>query len=301
MAKKLNANLIVFIFLLLSFIVNTEIYFHIRPLIAQTVTNNKQGRFKTLIDGAEFFTIIPDTLWQALDSAKNLKGYIFKVWPKGYVGIIPITVGIDTAQRVSGIYIGGPAEGFKETPGLGSRVREKSFLNQFLGKEISKIALKKDGGEIDAVSGATISSRAVCEGIKKGFEQLQPLLFSSGKSDIRQEIFSGARVFEEIIKDTLWYALSGGETLGLVFTGYTLGYLDTIKYLAGINKNGGIERIIITYSHETDGIGEKIREAEFLNKFKTEIPDAISGATISSMALIESIKQNLERFKEYLK
>jgi len=53
-----------------------------------------------------------------------------------------------------------------ETPGLGTLVKEESFLSQF--RNMSKSAIlqvKKDGGEIDAVSGATVSSRAVAQAV----------------------------------------------------------------------------------------------------------------------------------------
>ncbi|MEO0185933.1 MAG: FMN-binding protein, partial [candidate division WOR-3 bacterium] len=163
------------------------------------------------------------------------------------------------------------------------------------------ISLKNEGGEIDAITGATISSKAVCEGIKKGMERYLPILEQGRMKDLKQEIFSNAGYFSEVIKDTLWYAISHSDTLGIVFVGKTFGYLDTIKYIAGLRRDGSIEQVIITYSRETEGIGERIREKQFLEKFKTGIPDAISGATISSSALIKSIQKNINRFRNYLK
>lgn len=271
------------------------------PLIAQTETRKYINNLNAVINAEEFIPIIPDTLFQAFDSAKNLKGIVFKVWSTGYVGVIPITVGVDREGRITKIHIGGKNEGFKETDGLGSKVRETIFTDQFVGRDISQISLKKDGGEIDAITGATISSKAVCEGIKKGVEKYKEYFLQCKPEDPKCQVFSEAKNFIEIIKDTLWYALSYPETLGIVFIGQTFGYLDTIKYLTAIRKNGMIEKIIITYSKETEGIGEKIRNPEFLEKFKTGIPDAISGATISSQALIKSVQENIEKYKNYLK
>ena len=51
-----------------------------------------------------------------------------------------------------------------ETPGLGSKATDSSFLSQFEGKT-GALAVKKDGGDIDAVAGATISSRAITAGV----------------------------------------------------------------------------------------------------------------------------------------
>ena len=59
-----------------------------------------------------------------------------------------------------------------ETPGLGSRVGEDSFLRQFAGKTVEGLKLKRDGGSIDAISGATISSRAVVSALEQGLRGL---------------------------------------------------------------------------------------------------------------------------------
>lgn len=65
----------------------------------------------------------------------------------------------------------------KETPGLGTKVEEEKFSHQFEGlnpgKHIFKV--KQDGGEIDAVTAATISSRAVIDAIQKAFDTLNKL------------------------------------------------------------------------------------------------------------------------------
>jgi len=63
----------------------------------------------------------------------------------------------------------------KETPGLGTKMMEPKFKNQFVGKnpETNKIKVKKDGGEIDAITAATISSRAFCDAIMRAFNAYQ--------------------------------------------------------------------------------------------------------------------------------
>ena len=77
-------------------------------------------------------------------------------------------------ELIVGILMDGTITGYKvieqsETPGLGSKVTEPQFSNQFVGKNAytDNFDLKKDGGEIDAVTGATISSRAVVGAVKK--------------------------------------------------------------------------------------------------------------------------------------
>ena len=84
---------------------------------------------------------------------------------KGFGGELKLMVGYDLKEdKLVGIEV----VSHKETPGLGSRVTEDQFKSQFAGREIdARFLLKNGGGDIDAVSGATISSRAVCEAIRK--------------------------------------------------------------------------------------------------------------------------------------
>jgi Na+-translocating ferredoxin:NAD+ oxidoreductase RnfG subunit len=64
---------------------------------------------------------------------------------------------------------------------------------------------------------------------------------------------------------------------------------------------GQITGVEILYSNETPGIGEVIRSREFLDSFKEKIPDAITGATVSSKALINGVEEKVECYKDYLK
>mgnify|MGYP005838778597 CR=1 FL=1 len=297
----MRKSLAILVCFMVSVVILTIVNIYTAPLIAQTESQKNIDNLKKVMDAFEFIPVIPETVYQAFDSTKKLEGIVFKAWTRGYGGVIPITVGVDTDLRITKIYIGGKIEGFNETEGIGSKVRSHAFTDQFIGKDTSQVSLKEDGGGIDAITGATISSRAVCEGIKKGLKKYALFLTKYEPVDLKYQIFPEAKNFVEIIKDTLWIALADLETLGIVFSGQTFGYLDTIKYLAGMCKKGIIEKIIITYSQETEGIGEQIRNPEFLEKFKTGIPDAISGATISSQALIKSIQLNIEKYKNYLK
>lgn len=84
---------------------------------------------------------------------------------KGYGGRIELMVGIDSEGVIKNIQVVSHAE----TPGLGSKIRDDDFVKQFIGRKVTAAALqvKKDGGDVDAISGATISSRAFCEAVQK--------------------------------------------------------------------------------------------------------------------------------------
>lgn len=79
---------------------------------------------------------------------------------EGYGGDIQITVGITEDGTVNGVSI----LSISETAGLGMKATEPSFYEQYEGVQTEKFAVAKDGGEgepIDAISGATITTRAV--------------------------------------------------------------------------------------------------------------------------------------------
>jgi len=259
------------------------------------------NKLHAVINATEYMPVIPETLWQALDSMKNPVGIVFRVFPRGYAGIILVTIGLDLNRQITGIKVAGPGEILKETPGLGAKVVESVFTEQFIGKSVDQLVLKKDGGEIDAITGATVSSRAVCNGIKKGMTTYVCYLADTNETSFINKVFPDARQTFEVIKDTLWYVLCGYDTLGVAFIGSCFGYLDTIKYLVGVKRDSGIAGIEILYSKETEGVGEQIRDKEFLDKFKQGAPEAITGATISSSALIKSVDETIKRFGQYLK
>lgn len=87
---------------------------------------------------------------------------------KGYSGEISIMVGFNMRGEIENIFV----IEHKETPGLGSKMTTPGFVNQFLGKnpEQMKLKVKKDGGDVDAITGATISSRAYSQAIQLAFD-----------------------------------------------------------------------------------------------------------------------------------
>lgn len=88
------------------------------------------------------------------------KGYVIEVTPSGFGGTIDMVVGVGTDGTVTGVSI----IRMSETSGLGANARKESFRSQYVGKS-GELAVSKDGGEIDALTGATITSRAVTSGV----------------------------------------------------------------------------------------------------------------------------------------
>ena len=133
-----------------------------------------------LAEGAEEIEINETTnpvvkgVWEYSKNGKVL-GYAVNTITTGYNPNVNIMVGIDAAQKVKGVSI----VSLSETPGLGSKASDKSFLEQFTKKELG-IKVKKNGPldptEIQAISGATKTSQAVADGVNIALEEVKTII-----------------------------------------------------------------------------------------------------------------------------
>lgn len=105
----------------------------------------------------------------------GVTGVAFTVSGAGYGGIIELMLGLTPEGTIAGVTI----LKHTETPGLGAKITEARFMEQFASKNLDNInwALKKDGGEIDQITGATISPQAVVKALHQG------LVFFAGHKD----------------------------------------------------------------------------------------------------------------------
>jgi len=138
------------------------------PTQAQLKIYQEEQRQLALVDVlpvADHFEAVKsgeETLfYQAFDASNNLVGYCFFHDQPGSQGTITLAGGVDTEYTVTGVKIMTHAE----TPGLGSYITEPSFTDQFKGVAVSDLMLSKNDGAIDAITGATVSSQAVIDGI----------------------------------------------------------------------------------------------------------------------------------------
>ena len=129
----------------------------------QKNTEKKTAEAKAAVLAAETYTDVEYTggdlmiknIWKADD-----KGYVVEVTPSGFGGNLDVMVGVDNDGVCTGVSIISHAE----TSGLGANATKESFRDQFVGKS-GTVAVTKDGGEINALTGATITSRAVSNGV----------------------------------------------------------------------------------------------------------------------------------------
>jgi len=105
-------------------------------------------------------------------------GYVVETYGKGYSSFINILVALDKDLKILGINI----LEHGETPGLGDEIDKPGFKGQFISKDLDHLVLVKGdaNGKIAAITGATISSRAVTKGVRAGVEMITKRL--SGES-----------------------------------------------------------------------------------------------------------------------
>ncbi len=144
------------------------------PVIVQGKAQRLQDTLATVLEnftnnpGTEQFTLeaYPNLTFYPARNQDGLSGIAVRsVTSKGYAGDIVILAGF----RTDGSVIKATVLELKETPGLGTKLKEEKFLVQFPNLQASGFPLKvkKDGGGIDALTAATISSRAFLDALNQ--------------------------------------------------------------------------------------------------------------------------------------
>ncbi len=126
----------------------------------------------------------PYEYFEATTSGKPV-AYIASTAGKGYASYIKMLVSLTPDLKIRDVKI----LGHEETPGLGDQVEDKSFLDQFKGKSLEQIKLVKTETKenIQAISGATYSSRGVTKGVKEA-AQILVEKYGAGVKSAMQEV-----------------------------------------------------------------------------------------------------------------
>jgi electron transport complex protein RnfG len=163
---KITLNLVVIY--TIGGIILATVYAWTSPIMFKNAVIEKEQALKKLMPDADKIEKMGDwsihekhSEYFAAKKGDNIIGYIVQSFGKGYSSYINTLISVDKDFKVQSINILGHAE----TPGLGDEIEMDSFKNQFKGKDVEHLTvLKADTTEyIQAISGATISSRAVTE------------------------------------------------------------------------------------------------------------------------------------------
>lgn len=188
---KITFNLVI-IYLIGGFIL-AFVYANASPKIFKNAEEAEKKALKLLMPDAD--TVVKMGDWSIHD--KHAKyfiakkggetiGYVIQSFGKGYSSYINTFIATDKEFKVQKINILGHAE----TPGLGDEIETDWFKNQFKDKSIDHLkVIKGDTKEdIQAISGATISSRAVTEdAVKNGVAFLIKTVKEGGNTDVKQQ------------------------------------------------------------------------------------------------------------------
>ncbi len=153
------------------------------PRISQNRLDMIMSRIPELVPGSsrgERVEIDGEQLYRAIDDNGEVRGWVVLISGTGFNDRVDMLVGLDAArERITNVIVLDQ----KETPGLGSRITEKDWLDRFAGKPVDLIPLRvrrsapdKDN-EIEAITGATISSETVATAVNRAVQRIGKLDF----------------------------------------------------------------------------------------------------------------------------
>lgn len=143
----------------------------IRKILKDATNDPINDRFKLKVDGKE------DTFFVGVLDGKP-KAVVFETSAKGFGGPVGVMVGVDvTTDKLLGI--GVTTHG--ETPGMGAKAKDEPFFaDSFKGLLFTKgLKIKTDGGQVDGISGATVTSKGVTAGVSEAgqlYAKIKPQL-----------------------------------------------------------------------------------------------------------------------------
>ncbi|MFQ3676119.1 MAG: RnfABCDGE type electron transport complex subunit G, partial [Endomicrobiia bacterium] len=160
---------------LLSGLSLSYFYTKTKPNITKNIAQKELRLKQEIISNAKKFNkldLIKNFLSveESIDEKDEMVGFLIKNKTKGYGGDIEYLLGIsfEKEPRIINLKI----LSHKETPGLGAKITSTKFLSQYISKIVSDLYLKKDSaeGRIDSITGATITSRAITNSVRKILE-----------------------------------------------------------------------------------------------------------------------------------
>ena len=285
-----------------------------------------------LLESADIQKCTINNVLAAKDASGNIIGYaISATTQNGYSADLQIAVGITKDGTIAGFDV----VSNNETPGFGANCTNPEFTSQFKGKSASgKISFNKSGAtsdnEIDAISGATITTNAVTEAVNGAIiffqENFNGGFDAAPAVDPMEQALPGADL--GALKDI---SVVNGEgenyTVNEVkedASGYIVtvtahnGYDGDLQIALGIGKDGIIKGYSVLVCNETPGLGSQCKEEPFALQFaglKAEtikfVPsganaannerDAIAAATITTNAVVTAVNGAIDYYNAQLK
>ncbi len=187
-AKKESMGMLALVLFLITFITALLLGFvnqATAPLIERNNEETRAAAMAELIPDAEFVEADPSAvpapdketpaiqnIYEAQKDGETV-GYCMEVLPSGFGGTLTVVVGINSDGTVAGAKV----TSHSETPGLGAKAQsDPTWITQFAGQPADgSLAVTKDGGTINAITGSTITSRAVTLAVNTAATYVQSL------------------------------------------------------------------------------------------------------------------------------
>ena len=257
------------------------------PIIEQQAAAAADAARAVVLPSADSFTqVTVDEMPEGgvdIYEANNGTGYVVTAQAKGYGGMLKVMVGIDSNGLISGTEV---LEN-NETQGLGSKVSEHAFMDQYIGKDSTL-----EG--IETISGTTISSNAFSKAVQNAYQvygvaagvevagtQRDPIT-----DEVKAEPFPNVTSFQKYAVEGEAYK-AGDE--GYIVVTSNAGFAGDVTTAIGFDLNGAITGVVFTETSETQDYGEQYTRASWkdaqVGKTSADELDLISGATVTYDAL----------------
>ena len=224
--------------------------------------------------------------------ANNGAGYVITAEARGYGGQLRVMVGIGS----DGLITGTEVLVNNETQGLGSRVSEHDFMDQYIGKDSTL-----EG--VQAISGTTISSNAFSNAVKTAYQiygelagvevagtEREPI-----SDEVKAQLFPNVTEFQRYAVDGEAYR-AGDE--GTIIVTSNAGFAGNVTTAIGFDANGAVSGVVFTESSETEGYGAQYTQSSWIEaqvgKTSAEEISAISGSTVTYEALTKNFTEAFE-------
>ena len=260
--------------------------------IEQQKLASKMAALNTVLPGCEYEQveyegISDDSALDEIFIGKNadgsIKGYALTANPQGYGGEIPITLGVSEGGYVTQVYVGS----LQETQGLGSRVGDDAFKEQFIAIAADPDTLRND---VDTIAGATISSSAFVNAVQ------EMLTYTKGTLGIEPHAGDKDAILAEAA------AINGGDEgedapVETTTNTYDVTGFAPFKVDVTVDSNGKIVSVSVPENSETPGLGadliadQSIFDALVGQDIATAQIDVKSGVTLTSDAINDALKQ----------
>lgn len=182
MAKKLKSTLpnMVLSLTIISLVMSAAlsfVYLKTKGPIEQAVKQKEQNAIEQVVpvfdnDPASTAEVVEGITIYTAKKQDQVVGYAIKTYTdKGFAGHIELIAGFLPDGSIYNTMV----LQHKETPGLGTKMMEPKFKDQFNGKNPAtfQLKVKKDGGQVNAITAATVSSRAYCDAIQRAYSAVQ--------------------------------------------------------------------------------------------------------------------------------